>query len=65
MSYIQNDIKVFNAHIWFNPNIKINNSSIFIKNYFNCDCKSIKDLMTEEGNFVSLEALRNSYVKTN
>lgn len=65
MSYSQNDIKVLNEHIWFNPNIKINNSSIFIKNYFNCGYKFIKDLMTEEGNFVSLETLENSNVKTN
>lgn len=65
MSYGQNDIKVLNEHIQFNPNIKNNNLSIFIKNYFNCGYKFIKDLMTEEGNFVSLETLEDSNVKTN
>lgn len=49
-SYSQNDIKVLNEHIWFNPNIRINNSSIFIKSYFNSGYKFIKDLMTDEGN---------------
>lgn len=65
MSYSQNDIKVLNEHIWFNPNIKINNSSIFFKNYFNCVYKFIKDLMTEECNYVGIETLENSNVKTN
>lgn len=65
MSYSQNDIKVLNEHIWFNPNIKINNSSIFLKNYVNCVYKFIKDLMTEECNYVGLETLENSNVKTN
>lgn len=60
----QNYIKVLNEHGWFNTNIRINNSSVFIMNYFNSGYKFIKDLMTEGGNFVSLETLRNSNVKT-
>lgn len=56
---------MLNEHIWFNPNIRINNSSNFIKSYFNSGYEFIKDLMTDEGNFISLETLRNSNVKTN
>lgn len=55
---------MLNEHIWFNPNIRINNSSVFIKSYFNSGYKFIKDLMTDEGNFISIETLRNSNVKT-
>lgn len=52
-------------YIWFNPNFRLNNASISIKNYFNFRYKFIKELMTEEGNFVRIESLRNSNVKTN
>lgn len=59
----QNYIKVLNEHGWFNTNIRINNSSVFIMNYFNSGYKFIKDLMTEEGNVVSPETVRNSNVR--
>lgn len=58
MSYSQHDIKVINEHIWFNHNIKIINSSIFIKSYFNSGNGFIKNLMTEEGKFVSNSQLK-------
>lgn len=61
----QNYIKVLNEHGWFNTNIRINNSSVFIMNYFNSGYKFIKDLMTEECKSVSLEALEKLNIKTN
>lgn len=55
---------LMSIHILFNPNIRINNSFPFYKRYFNSCSKFIKDLMADEGTFVSLKTLRYSNVKT-
>lgn len=41
------------------------NNSFFIKSYFKSGDKFIKDLMEDEGKFVSLVSLRNSNVNVN
>lgn len=53
---------MLNEYVWFYFNIRINNLLNFIKSYFN---KFIKDLMIDEGNFVSFEIIRNLNVEIN
>lgn len=52
-------------HIWYNPHIRIDSNSAFLKSYFNAGFIIIIDLFDSEGNFISLKSLNNLHVKTN
>lgn len=52
-------------HIWYNPRIKINKASVFLKQYFNNGMICIIDLFDLNGNFITYETIINSKVKTN
>ena len=52
--------------LWFNKDIKIDGKSIYIKQWFQKGIAHINDLITEDGNFLSLEKLQDLYkVRTN
>lgn len=46
------------SHMWFNPNIRIHISTIFMKSHFNSGYKFLQDLMADGDNFVGLETLK-------
>lgn len=52
-------------HIWYNPRIRINKASVFLKQYFNNGMICIIDLFDPNGNFVTYESIINSNIKTN
>lgn len=52
------------SHTWFNPNIRIIISTIYLKSHFNSGYKFLKKLMAdEEDNFVSLETLKTQMLR--
>lgn len=51
------------SHIWFNPNIRINISTIYMKSHFNSGYKFLQDLMADEDSFVGLETLKTQMLR--
>lgn len=51
------------SHLLFNPNIRINISTIYMKSHFNSGYKFLKDLMADDANFVSLETLKTQMLR--
>lgn len=45
---------IHSEHIWYNPHIRVENNSVFLKSYFNAGFIFIIDLFDAEGNFISL-----------
>ena len=70
---LQSWIRVINStrkeirykHTWTNPYVRIDNSSIYLKNYYNAGFTFIIDLFDNNGNFISLEGVKELKVKTN
>lgn len=56
---------IHSEHIWYNPHIRVENNSVFLKSYFNAGFIFIIDLFDAKGNFISLESLNNLPVNTN
>lgn len=56
---------IHSEHIWYNPHIRVENNSVFLKSYFNAGFIFIIDLFDAEGNFISLESLNNLHINTN
>lgn len=61
----QIDPYILNEHIWFNPKVKIDNTSIFLKHYYNAGFVFIKDLLDSDGNFLRLQDMLKLNIKTN
>ena len=57
----------FNCHfflaspIWFNNKIKIDNKSIFYKEWFEKGVRSINDLINEDGTYLTLDQFQEKY----
>lgn len=51
---------VLNSAIWHNSNIKINKNTVYIKKLYDKGIKQIKDLLSAEKNFLTLEMLQNT-----
>ena len=60
-SIITADDNVLEKIIWNNQNIVINRKSIFCSSWFNKDIISIRSLMTEYNQFLSLPDLRQKF----
>ena len=60
-SIITADDNVLEKIIWNNQNIVINGKSIFYSSWFNKDIISIRSLMTEYNQFLSLSELRQKF----
>ena len=63
---LQSWIRVLNStrkqkryeHIWNSPNVRIDNSSIYLKNYYNVGFTFIIDLFDNNGHFISLDRVK-------
>lgn len=57
---------MFNEHIWYNPNIKIDNKSVFFKDLFKSGFIYIGDLYENDDQMFSYNKLKNRFnLKTN
>lgn len=61
----KNNEHPFFENIWFNPNMKLENSAICSKSYIEAGIVCIIDLFNEDGSFRSLESLFDLNIKTN
>lgn len=50
-------------NLWFNPNIKINISTIYMKSHFNSGYTFRKDLMADEDNSLSIQTLKTQMLR--
>lgn len=58
--------RMFNEHIWYNPNIKIDNKSVFFKDLFKSGFIYIGDLYENDDQMFSYNELKNGFnLKTN
>ena len=56
-----NQSNILNSSIWYNENITIESKPIFWKRWYKQGIKHVKDIINEDGSFITIERLNNEY----